>query len=132
LSFEVNSLQVGSGRKDWSMVGVTTVLNLEQARKRSGMSLEAIAEATKISSRFLRAIESEEFEKLPGGIFDTSYIKQYAAAIGYCDREILCVYVARSTPAEVTTDPVPNATRAWTLRSCFEWLLNLPSTAQRA
>jgi cytoskeletal protein RodZ len=114
------------------MVGATTVLNLEQARKQSGISLEAIAEATKISSRFLRAIESEEFEKLPGGIFDTSYIRQYAAAIGYCDREILAVYVARSTPAEVMTEPISNTTRSWTLRSCFEWLLNLPSTAQRA
>src|SRR5579863_8877411 len=63
-------------------------LNLSQARTLTGISLEEIAESTKISLRFLKAIESEEFEKLPGGIFSTSYLRQYAAAIGY-DEEAL-------------------------------------------
>ena len=44
-------------------------LNLAARRAKAGLSLEQIAEMTKISIRFLRAIENEEFPLLPGGIF---------------------------------------------------------------
>ncbi len=104
------------------MATATTVLNLECARKRNGVSLEAIAESTKISSRFLRAIESEEFEKLPGGVFNTSYIRQYAAAIGYSEQQILSVYCARMEPAETETLSAAPPVRRRGLR---DWLLNL-------
>jgi len=104
------------------MAAATTVLNLEFARKRNGISLEAIAESTKISSRFLRAIESEEFEKLPGGVFNTSYIRQYAAAIGFSEQQILSVYSARMEPAETETHSAAPPARRRGLR---DWLLNL-------
>jgi len=65
---------------------------LGQHRSRSGISLEQIAEETKISIRFLRAIEAERFEELPGGIFARSYIRQYAAAIGFDEEELLRRY----------------------------------------
>ncbi len=67
-------------------------LDLSRFRKNSGISLEDIAAETKISLRFLRAIEAEEFDKLPGGIFSTSYLRQYAAAIGYDEAELLAHY----------------------------------------
>jgi len=104
------------------MASATTVLNLEFARKRNGISLETIADSTKISSRFLRAIESEEFEKLPGGVFNTSYIRQYAAAIGFSEQQILKVYSARMEPLETETlQSEPMARR----RGLRDWLLNL-------
>ncbi|MGH9667045.1 MAG: helix-turn-helix domain-containing protein, partial [Bryobacteraceae bacterium] len=64
-------------------------------------SLEQIAESTKISIRFLRAIEDEDFEKLPGGIFNTSYLRQYAAAIGFDESDLLAQYHCRTAPREV-------------------------------
>jgi cytoskeletal protein RodZ len=106
-----------------------TVLNLEQIRKRAGVSLSSIAESTKISSRFLRAIESEEFDKLPGGVFNTSYIRQYAAAIGYPEQDLLAFYSAR-VPDTEPEQPTPVPGRGWGLRACFNWLLNF-SPAQR-
>jgi cytoskeletal protein RodZ len=57
-------------------------LNLAETRLKSGRTLEQIADATKISIRFLRAIEAEEFSQLPGGIFSRSYLTQYAGQIG--------------------------------------------------
>ena len=56
------------------------------------VSLEKIAEITKISPLFLDAIVREDFDKLPGGIFDRSYIKQYAVAAGVDADEILQRY----------------------------------------
>src|SRR5579871_4187073 len=72
-------------------------LDLTRFRKRAGVKIEEIAEETKISLRFLRAIEAEEFEKLPGGIFTTSYLRQYAAAIGFNEAELLAHYRHRTT-----------------------------------
>jgi cytoskeletal protein RodZ len=64
------------------------------------MTLEEIADQTKISIRFLRAIEAEEFGKLPGGIFTTSYLRQYAVAVGMDEAWLLEYHRAQSAPAE--------------------------------
>ena len=69
-----------------------TVLGLSTIRKNRGVSLEQIAEATKISVRLLQAIECGDFRKLPGGIYNTSYIRQYARAIDYDETAILRLY----------------------------------------
>jgi len=67
-------------------------LALATIRRNRGISLQQIAESTKISIRSLEAIEQGDFRKLPGGIYNTSYIKQYARAIDYDEAEILAAY----------------------------------------
>ena len=76
----------------------TRPLDLARFRKKAGVSLEDIAAETKISLRFLRALEEEEYEKLPGGIFNTSYLRQYAAAVGYDEAELLAHYERKMNP----------------------------------
>ena len=66
--------------------------------RKTGISLEAISDRTKISTSYLRAIESEEFDKLPGGVFNTNYIRQYASAIGFSEKRLLEVYKIKTTP----------------------------------
>ena len=75
-----------------------TVLGLSTIRRNRGISLEEIASATKISLRSLQAIERGEFRKLPGGIYNTSYIRQYARAIDYDESLILAAYHREMTP----------------------------------
>ena len=70
----------------------TSFLGLATIRRNRGISLRQIAESTKIGIRSLEAIEQGEFKKLPGGIYTTSYIRQYARAIDYDEGEILAVY----------------------------------------
>ena len=67
-------------------------LDLKAYRERSGISLEAIVKVTRIGLHFLRAIEAEEFARLPGGVYSTSYIRQYARAVGYNEVELLQHY----------------------------------------
>ena len=67
-------------------------LGLPTIRRNRGITLEQIASATKISVRLLTAIEQGEFRKLPGGIYDTNYIRQYAQAIDYDETAILAAY----------------------------------------
>ena len=74
--------------RDKSILGVTAW------RVERGITLESIAEATKISVRQLQAIEKGDFKRLPGGIYDTNYIKQYARAIEFSEGELLAAYHA--------------------------------------
>ncbi len=50
-------------------------------RLKSGLTLQEISNRTKITLRNLEAIESGAFCRLPGGVYATSYIRQYARAI---------------------------------------------------
>jgi hypothetical protein len=50
-------------------------LNLKAHRERRGIALERVAMVTRIRLHFLRAIEAEEFAELPGGVYNTSYIR---------------------------------------------------------
>lgn len=61
-------------------------------RKRKGISLETIAAQTKISPRYLAAIERGAFDKLPGGVYNLSYLKQYARAIQFDEEELVQFY----------------------------------------
>ena len=101
----------------------STVLGLEQERRKSGVSLQQIAETTKISTRFLRAIETEEFDKLPGGVFNVNYIRQYAGAIGYSEHKLLEQYQiaesARQAEQESVYSPVPAKGLSFRLASWF-------------
>jgi cytoskeletal protein RodZ len=74
-----------------------SLLALATIRNNRGISLHQIAESTKISVRSLEAIERGEFEKLPGGIYNTSYIRQYARAIDYDEGAILAVYYRQAS-----------------------------------
>ena len=70
----------------------TDELGLATTRQRKAISLEQISETTKIGIRSLKAIEAGEFEKLPGGVYSTSYIRQYARAIEFDESQLLTMY----------------------------------------
>ena len=84
------------------------ILGLSTIRRNRGISLEQIADSTKISMRSLRAIEVGDFHKLPGGIYTTSYLKQYAKAIDFDEGELLAYYRAQ---AGETVDAVSQTQR---------------------
>ncbi|MHB1021995.1 MAG: helix-turn-helix domain-containing protein [Acidobacteriaceae bacterium] len=52
--------------------------DLRQERERLGISLETIADATKVTVRHLRALEEENFGQLPGGVFNKGIVRSYA------------------------------------------------------
>jgi len=74
------------------MTEENSVLGLATIRRNRGISLEQIAQSTKIGVRSLEAIERGDFQKLPGGIYSTSYIRQYARAIDYDESDLLAFY----------------------------------------
>jgi cytoskeletal protein RodZ len=73
-----------------------SILGLATIRRNRGISLEEISASTKIGVRSLKAIECGEFKKLPGGIYNTNYIRQYARAIDFNEFELLDYYNSHS------------------------------------
>jgi len=65
---------------------------LKHERELRGVPLDDIAESTKISIRFLRALEENRFEDLPGEVFIKGFIRSYGQAIGSNVDELLAVY----------------------------------------
>jgi cytoskeletal protein RodZ len=91
--------------------------NLKREREMRGVSLDEISAATRIATRFLQAIENEQWDQLPGGVFNRGFIRavarylgldeentiaEYAAAVG--DRQTVPVWTG-SPPAVVPEQP---------------------------
>lgn len=55
---------------------------LSAARERSGRSLAELSTQTKVHTRYLTAIEQNDFSILPNRVFSIGYVRSYAAALG--------------------------------------------------
>ena len=99
-----------------------SVLGLAEIRRNRGISLQQIAEVTKIGVRTLEAIEQGDFERLPGGIYNTSYIRQYARAIDY-DESVLLAFYHQQTGGVKEAAPVrqPSGASFRPVPSIFNW-----------
>jgi cytoskeletal protein RodZ len=80
--------------------------SLRRERELRGLTLREIAEETRISLRFLQAIEQERWDILPGGIFPKAFVKQYARHVGLDPDRVLADYVV-ARGDEVDTAPAP-------------------------
>lgn len=82
---------------------------LRREREMRGVTLEEMAAATKIGTRSLKALEDEEFHKLPGGIFNKGFVRSYARFLGISDEQAVADYLVaagepENKPAEI--DPL--------------------------
>jgi cytoskeletal protein RodZ len=67
---------------------------LKRERELRGVTLEEIAEATKIGTRSLKALEDEHFDQLPGGIFNKGFVRAYAKFLGLDEEQAVSDFVA--------------------------------------
>jgi cytoskeleton protein RodZ len=80
---------------------------LRLARETRGAALRDISDQTRISMRYLEAIEADDYGRLPGGIFNRSFIRAYAKFIGYDEDQAMEEYARtlrdRGVPDEEST-----------------------------
>ena len=62
---------------------------LQQERLKRDVSLESIAESTKVAPRYLRALEEDTYAKLPGGVFNRGIVRSYCRFVGLDEEEWL-------------------------------------------
>ena len=91
---------------------------LRRAREERNLTLRELSDQTRITRRHLEAIEADDYKQLPGGIFNRSFVKSYARAVGFDEAEALRLYtaaageVADETPtrqhSRIYTDDAPS------------------------
>jgi cytoskeletal protein RodZ len=67
---------------------------LRREREMRGVSLREIADGTKISVRFLQALEEDRTDVLPGGLFPRAFVRQYALFLGLDPDRTVADFVA--------------------------------------
>ncbi|MEM6792803.1 MAG: RodZ domain-containing protein [Acidobacteriota bacterium] len=73
---------------------------LRRQREGRGIDLREIADESKISLRYLEALESNRFEALPAPVFTKGFLRQYASYVGLDAEEVLNYYLAAETAIE--------------------------------
>jgi cytoskeleton protein RodZ len=65
---------------------------LKRERELREVTLEEITSATRIGPRFLDALENEDWEKLPGGVFNRGFVRAIARYLGLDEEAFLAEY----------------------------------------
>src|SRR5436305_7981592 len=68
---------------------------LREARMRQHIDISDIEAQTKIRAKYLRALENEEWDLLPGPTFVKSFLRTYAEALGLDARLMMEEYKLR-------------------------------------
>ena len=96
---------------------------MRHERDKRGITLDSISENTKIPTLYLEALEKEEFDKLPGGIFNKGFVRSYASFLGMNEEQALKEFIeVAGDPEQPLPDPPvarrpgipqPKESRSW-------------------
>jgi cytoskeleton protein RodZ len=129
---------VDTGRTS-SMRGPTFGRYLQTVRLERGLRLEAVADETRIAPSTLKAIEAEDFDRLPPDVFLKGFLRAFARAVGADEREALALYLEHCRFQEVgrpaaASPPAARSAGAWklgVLLAAFAGLIALSLLAYR-
>src|SRR5678815_5023716 len=85
---------------------------LKKVREIRGLELNEIAQRTKISERYLRALEDEQFTDMPAAVYVRGYVTEYARALRLDPQRAAESYLARYRAKLPKAAPTPAASRA--------------------
>lgn len=92
--------------------------SLKREREMRGVTLEEIAAATRIAERFLKAIENEQWDQLPGGVFNRGFVRAMARYLGLDEESIVAEYTLAvgdrpSVPVWTGSPPTVTPDQPW-------------------
>jgi cytoskeleton protein RodZ len=82
---------------------------LRRAREAHNVSLRDISDQTRISRRYLEAIEADDYKNLPGGIFNRSFVKAFARAVGFNETDAIRAYERTARAQGESPDELPTS-----------------------
>jgi cytoskeleton protein RodZ len=81
---------------------------LREARERRGLALAEVERDTRISARWLRALEEENFDLLPERVYALGFIRTYADFLGLDGQQFVDELSSRLPPEEELEVPLPD------------------------
>lgn len=65
---------------------------IKREREQRGFTVDEVSRLTKISARYLRALEAEDYQSLPAEPFVRGFLRSYAQCIGLNPQEVMLLY----------------------------------------
>lgn len=87
--------------------------DLRKARIARQRSIDDVSRATKISSAVLRAIENDDFAKVPGGLFARGFLRAFARDVGLDAEEVVRRYRSEFEEPEPAPNTPATQSPAW-------------------
>src|SRR5947208_16988854 len=85
---------------------------LREARMRARIDISEVEAATKIRAKYLRAIENEEWDLLPGPVYAKSFLRTYGDFLGLDTRMLVDEYRRRyERPSDHDLRPISALSR---------------------
>lgn len=96
---------------------------LRRQREVRGIDPREVADASKISVRYIEALETNRFEVLPAEVFTKGFLRQYAVYVGLDPEEVVNYYLAALQARRAAEDPDPDLhPRPRSRRSGAAWI----------
>jgi cytoskeletal protein RodZ len=73
---------------------------LRERREHKGVTMQQAAEDTRIREKFLQAIESGDYQSLPGTVYTKGFLRNYAQYLGLDAEEMLALYIGERGGAD--------------------------------
>ncbi len=104
--------------------------SLKREREMRGVTLEEISAATRIATRFLKAIENEEWDQLPGGVFNRGFVRAVARYLGLDEENTVAEYTLAvgdrpSEPVWTGSPPMVTPEQPW-----LAWIIRAISSGK--
>jgi cytoskeletal protein RodZ len=93
--------------------------HLRREREMRGISLDEICSATRIATRFLEALENEQWDRLPGGVFNRGFVRAVGHHLGLDEESLLAEYMlatgdrATASASVVRASAMPEPRGSW-------------------
>src|SRR4051812_9105037 len=86
---------------------------LREARMRARIDISELEAETKIRAKYLRALENEEWDLLPGPTYVKSFLREYADALGLDGKLLVAEYkLSNEGPSDFELQPITARSRA--------------------
>src|SRR5205809_6165744 len=80
---------------------------LVRAREARGLTIEDAERDTRISRRYLQALEAEQFDAIPAPVYARGFLRSYSQYLGLDPQEMLALFPRPDEPASAPPPPQP-------------------------
>ena len=84
----------------------------KRGREKLGLTVDQVVEITRLRNHFVEALEKEDWDNLPPGVFVRGFIKAYAQVVGLDEKRALALYERSSHAKSVLPKPLVKSSRA--------------------
>jgi len=98
------------------------VQQLRQAREAKGMELKEVEETIKIRSKYLQALEEEDYCTLPGGVYTIGFLRSYARFLDLDVESLVNTYRMKITATKLE-NTFDNTTKEINIRQRGQFLI---------